>query len=479
MAQYLVKKGIAFIKLSNPPVNSLSKNVRVGIMRGLDAAKSDKVDCVVLHGDGKAFSAGADIAEFATGAHLDTSLGSVLERLDAFDLPVVSYITGVALGGGLETALATHWRYASPKAMVGLPEVHLGILPGAGGTQRMPRLCGVSKAIDIMTSGRMVSAQEALECGIVDQLAAKHDPNPDELFDEMFAYTRANGLLDVDLASRRVSLGAVKGGEVDFASTMEQVRKASRGMLAPGNIVRAVSAAVECGTGITGFKNGLKREGELFKELASGPQARALQYFFFSERKVNTAPKAASVPIVTNVGIIGGGTMGAGIAISFLNAKYPVTLVEMSQDAAQAAHQRIEKTYKAGSAYKQGRMTDAKVDALLSNLQVTTEMSSLADRDMVIEAVFENSDIKKEIFTKLDSICKKDAILATNTSCLDIDDIASVTSEARRPYVLGTRTLGLGFMVPNYDNIISFHPCMYAYVVYCRLLFSRKCDEAS
>lgn len=449
-----MRKGIAFIKLNNPPVNSLSKNVRMGIIRGLDSAMVDKVDCVVLHGNDTAFSAGADIAEFASGGHLDTSLGSVLERLDAFDRPVISYITGVALGGGLETALATHWRHASPKAIVGLPEVNLGILPGAGGTQRMPRLCGVTKAVEIMTSGRMVSAQEALECGIVDQLAIHHSPSDNDLVEQMYAYTRAhNGqLLDTDLSTRRVSLRAVKSSDesvtpqAEVAAAMEHVRKTSKGMLAPGNIVRAVSAAVECGSGLDGFSRGLKREGELFQELASGPQARALQYFFFSERKVNTAPKPTEgdasptcVSKVTNVGIIGGGTMGAGIAISFLNASFPVTLVEMTQEAAAAALHRIETTYKSSSAYKQGRMTDAKVNSLLGNLTVTTDIADLSNRDMVIEAVFENSDIKKDIFRKLDGICKHDAILATNTSCLDIDDIAGVTSAARRPNVVGTR----------------------------------------
>jgi 3-hydroxyacyl-CoA dehydrogenase len=439
MAQYLLKKGIAFIKLSNPPVNSLSKNVRVGIMRGLDAAKADKADCVVLHGDGKAFSAGADIAEFATGGHLDTSLGSVLDRLDAFDLPVISYITGVALGGGLETALATHWRVASPKALVGLPEVHLGILPGAGGTQRLPRLCAIPKAVEIMTSGRMVSAQEALESGIVDRLAARHDPSPEELEAEMLAFTRADGLLDCDLALRRVSLRPVLGGQAEVDAAMELVRKSSRGMLAPGNIVRAVGAAVECGPGAEGFARGLRREGELFTELAKGPQARALQYFFFSERKVNTAPKVPDAPTVTNVGIIGGGTMGAGIAMSFLNAKIPVTLVETDAQAAEAARNRIEQTYKASSAYRQGRMSAEKLDVLLGGLTVCADMSALAESDLVVEAAFENSAVKKEIFARLDKICKPDAVLATNTSCLDIDEIAGATAPARRPNVVGTR----------------------------------------
>lgn len=409
-------------------------------MRYLDQADKENVDSVVLTGEGRAFSAGADIKEFAQNLHLkQPSLNDVIRRLDEFPKPVVAHVNGLALGGGLETALACHYRFASPLAAAGLPEVHLGILPGAGGTQRLPRLISVDAAVQIMTSGRTLSATEAYKYGIFDKIAPTAFTSDEHMAQGVIDFIRTEKVLETPLHLRRISQQSVKGDvSVEALATLKKsVLKSARGADAPLNIYRAV---VEGAIPLQ-FDAGLKREGELFQELAMGHQAKALQYFFFTERSVNASPKSQSQsppPTVSNVGVIGGGTMGAGIAMALMNAEIPVTLVESSDELAAKAIDRIRSTYKASSAYKTGKLTD---DALRAKLQFITpaaNLQALAASDMVIEAVFENMAVKKDIFAQLDKICKPGAILATNTSCLDVDEIAGATSEGRRSNVVGT-----------------------------------------
>ena len=453
-------------------------------MRSLELAKQGKVESVVLFGEGKAFSAGADISEFKNKEFTKgSSLREVLHCIDTFEVPVVSYINGIALGGGLETALSSHWRYASPNATVGLPEVHLGLLPGAGGTQRLPRLCGVASAVEIMTSGRVLKAPEALKLGIVDTVGKQHLSSVDDIMTEMHAYIHSQ-VLQHSPASRRIALRSIPPVDPGtFPNIYKSLQKSARGLQAPVNIVKAVEAAVSLGSGEAAFQQGLLREVELFGELAAGSQSRALQYFFFAERKVGQAPAAANIPEVKTVGVIGGGTMGTGIAMSFLNAKIPVTLVEVNETLLKQVHERIVNTYKSSSAYKSGKLTDTAIEATLKPLTLSTELSSLRDRDLVIEAVFENLAIKQQIFRELDGLCKPTALLASNTSCLDLDAIASATT--RPQSVIGTRKYISVCLCVYVDLIVYISGVVYTYTLYVytihsdRLLLSCECDEAA
>ncbi len=445
MAEFFIKKSVGIIRLNFPPVNGLGLAVRQGIIRGLEQADKNKCRAVLLTGSGKSFSAGADITEFTRGLPFqEPNLGQVIGMLDGFQLPVVAGVNGFALGGGFETALACHWRVGSPSAKVGLPEVHLGILPGAGGTQRLPRLIGVEKSVEVMTTGRMIGSTEAFKLGIFDALAKSNA----SLEEEAVEFALSDLVLSTPLASRMISNRAVVLTEQDqctneeefFHAIKSKVEAAARGFVAPGVIVDAIRASVCSGS----FAAGSEREGELFQQLMHGSQAKALQYFFFSERR--TASHIPNVPADTvplaikSAGVIGGGTMGAGIAMCFANAGIPTILVETDLPTATLAHQRIEKTYKASSAYKSGKQSDAEVTRLMTSITPAASQGSfqvLADVDIVVEAVFENMEIKKDIFAKLDRVCKREAVLASNTSYLDIDLIANATQSPAR--VIGTR----------------------------------------
>lgn len=326
---------------------------------------------------------------------------------------------------------------------------------GAGGTQRLPRLCGVATAVDIMTSGRTLSAKEALKHRILDDISPSLITNIDELEENIHQFINKQGVLTKPLHEKRLSLLPIPG---DISSELFQqlhksIEKSSKGFIAPKNILRAVEQAVACGVGETSFNNGMTKESELFAELATNSQSKALQYFFFSERKVSAPPKiseAYTTPSTTarasalagpidHVGVIGGGTMGAGIAMSFINSNVPVTLIENNEELAQKAFQRIEDTYKQSSAFKSGKMSSEALKQTLSFLTVSSNLNDLKTSDMIIEAVFENIQLKKDIFMKLNSICKPTCVLASNTSCLDIDDISSVSKYPHN--VLGTRKL--------------------------------------
>ena len=387
----------------------------------------------MLLGSGKTFPAGADISEFARGTFASPpDLNTVLKYMDSYNKPLVACIHGTALGGGLETALACHWRIGASTAKVGLPEVHLGILPGAGGTQRFPRIVGFQRAVDIITSGRMIKAQEALKLGILDYVfETKNEPAvADDILATAVDFSSSPLVLNTKLDERRVSARkAAPVSEDQYNQCISDVRKSSRGFIAPETIVKAIRASYDA----PDFETGMRSEKDLFQELMAGSQAKALQYFFFAERRVGKIPgipEDIKLKPVKSVGVIGGGTMGAGIAMSFIESKIPVTLVETTPELAAAAVSRIEKTYKLSSAYKKGTLTDSAVAQHVSKITPATDYSSLGGADLVIEAAFENMPLKKQIFTELNKACKPGAILATNTSYLSIDEIASCTDRA-------------------------------------------------
>ena len=419
---------IAVLKAQNPPVNALGVDVRKGLLAGIERAEQDGAKAVLIYGEGKTYFAGADIREFGKPPQ-EPWLPGLCSRIEATPLIVVSAMHGTALGGGLEVALASHYRIAVPSAKMGLPEVNLGILPGAGGTQRLPRVAGTEAALEMITTGRHISAAEALEKGIIDRI---EDGAPREIG---LAYAQE---LLAQGAPRR-AVGEMPAPEaVDFDAVYEATLKKGRGQLSPAVAVRAVQAAAEAES----FEAGLKRERELFMELMDSDQRQGLIHAFFSERAVSKLPELDGVAPrdVASMGVIGGGTMGAGIATAALLAGLPVVLIEMTDEAAAAARGRIEGNLK--GALKRGKISQEQYDQLTGDaLTVATDYAALSAVDLVVEAVFEDMGVKREVFGKLDAHCKPGAVLATNTSYLDVDEIAAATS---RPQDV----IGLHFFSP-------------------------------
>ncbi len=428
MIVYTSHNDIAVLRIQNPPVNALSHAVRQGLWDVMDRAEADNdVRAVLLVGDGRAFIAGADIKEFGKPLQ-EPGLPDLCNRIEASPLLVVASLHGVSLGGGLEVALGCHYRIAQPSARVGLPEVHLGILPGAGGTQRLPRLTGAEKAVEAITTGRHIKADEALELGIVDRVT---EGDPEEVG---LAYTRE--LLESDAPRRPVS--EMPGpGAMDWDATYDAVLKKGRGQISPATAVRAIQASSEMP-----FDKGLARERELFTQLMDTDQRKGLIHAFFNERAVGNLPELKGVEprALQTIGVIGGGTMGAGIATACLLAGFNIVLIEMSDAAAKAAHGRIAGNLK--GALKRGKITEEKYNALTTiALEVSQNYDSLKDADLVIEAVFEEMDVKREVFGKLDVVCRPGCVLASNTSYLDVNEIAASTS---RP----ADVIGLHFFSP-------------------------------
>ncbi|UWQ38148.1 enoyl-CoA hydratase/isomerase family protein [Leisingera aquaemixtae] len=419
---------IAVLKAQNPPVNALGVDVRKGLLAGIERAEQDGAKAVLIYGEGKTYFAGADIREFGKPPQ-EPWLPGLCSRIEATPLIVVSAMHGTALGGGLEVALASHYRIAVPSAKMGLPEVNLGILPGAGGTQRLPRVAGTEAALEMITTGRHISAAEALEKGIIDRI---EDGAPREIG---LAYAQE---LLAQGAPRR-AVGEMPAPEaVDFDAVYEATLKKGRGQLSPAVAVRAVQAAAEAES----FEAGLKRERELFMELMDSDQRQGLIHAFFSERAVSKLPELDGVAPsdVASMGVIGGGTMGAGIATAALLAGLPVVLIEMTDEAVAAARGRIEGNLK--GALKRGKISEEQYDQLTGDaLTVATDYAALSAVDLVVEAVFEDMGVKREVFGKLDAHCKPGAVLATNTSYLDVDEIAAATS---RPQDV----IGLHFFSP-------------------------------
>jgi len=426
---------IAVITLDSPPVNALSATVRGGLLDAVNQASTDAaVKAIVLICAGRTFIAGADITEFGKPP-VAPSLADVELAIEAAPKPVVAAIHGTALGGGLETALACHYRVAVPSAKIGLPEIKLGLLPGGGGTQRLPRLVGVEKALAMITSGEMVGAKAAAELGAIDAVVEEG-----KLLEGALSFAR--DLVAKHAPLRRVrdlddKVAAARGKPEIFAAFRKENARKFRNFEAPESNIRCIEAAVNLP-----FDEGLAVERDLFIKLMTGAQSAAQRHVFFAERqasKIPDVPDDTPVRAIKQVGVLGAGTMGGGITMNFLTAGIPVTMVETNQAALDRGIATIRKNYEASA--KKGRMTEAEVERRMGLLTGTLDFEALAPADLVIEAVFEEMSVKKQVFTRLDAIVKQGAILASNTSYLDIDEIAAMT---KRP----ADVIGLHFFSP-------------------------------
>ena len=413
---------VALVIVNNPPVNALSWHVRQGLFDGMTQAVESGAKSIVVICDGRTFIAGADISEFGGNVPKAAGLQEVQAAMEDAPVPVIAAIHGTALGGGLEVALCAHYRVSVASAKFGLPEVNLGLLPGAGGTQRLPRLVGVPKALEMMTTGRHVSSAEAQAGGLVDEVIAGN--GLDELRAAAVAFANkavAENLPLVRVRDRDDKVAEAKGNDQLFADFRKSIARKTRGFLAPEYNIQCIEAAANLP-----FDEGLKVESKLFMELMTGPQSGAQRYYFFAERAANKIPDIAKdTPLidVQKVGILGAGTMGGGIAMNFVNVGIPVTIVERDQASLDKGLGVVRKNY------ERSRSTTAEqVEERMALITGSTSKQDFADCDMVIEAVFEDMELKKSIFKELDEICKPGALLASNTSALDVNEIASVTS---------------------------------------------------
>jgi len=424
---------VLIVTSNNPPVNALGHAVREGLVAAIaEADGDDAVKAVVIIGQGQTFFAGADITEFGKSMALPM-LPQVVDIIENCTKPVVSAIHGTALGGGLEVALASHYRVAVPSAKLGVPEVKLGLLPGAGGTQRLPRVAGVQLALEMAATGNPITAKQAFEAGLLDRLI--------EGDLEQHAVAFADEIKDIrplpKSSARDEKVAPHRMDQRIFNDFRLANARKFRGFEAPAANIKAIEYAVELP-----YDQGIMHERKLFMELMLGTQAKAQQYFFFAERKaakIDGLPEGTTPREIKKVGVIGAGTMGGGISMNFLSAGLPVTIVETAQEALDRGTGTIRKNYEATAA--KGRMTPEQVEGAIGLLTPTLALEDLADCDLIIEAVFENMDVKKEIFAKLDTIAKPGAILASNTSYLNVDEIAASTS---RPQDV----LGLHFFSP-------------------------------
>ncbi len=432
VTSYEIRGDIGIIWINNPPVNALSQALRDAIYAAVNNAQDDATKALVLICQGRTFIAGADISEFDK-APTEPSFNQVLETIEQSSKPIIAAIHGTALGGGLETALACHYRCAVNTAMVGLPEVKLGLLPGAGGTQRAPRLTGVEAAIKLITSGNPIKAKAAAGLNLID-----HIIEGDDLLEGALAY--AQQLLADNAPLRKVRDINIDPSSFDpaiFDQSRKQLSRRARGQIAPQRIVDCVEAAAT-----TTFDEGLATEGRLFMELKDGSQSAAMRHMFFAQREANKikgiGKETAKRPI-KSVAIIGGGTMGGGIAMNFANVGIPVTMLEINDQALQRGLGIIDKNY--SMTVKKGRLSEEQKQGCMSLISGTTDYQDLANADLVIEAVFENLQIKQQVFAKLDKVCKPGAILASNTSYQDVNAIAAAT---QRP----EDVIGLHFFSP-------------------------------
>jgi 3-hydroxyacyl-CoA dehydrogenase len=422
---------IAVITINNPPVNALSPGVPEGIAEALERiVKDDEVRAVVLMGAGKTFVAGADIKEFAkitSDRPRAAGLLPLLLQMEDSRKPIVAAIHGSAFGGGLELAMAAHYRVAHPAAQVGQPEVKLGIIPGAGGTQRLPRLAGVAKAVEMCAEGNPIKAEEALRRGIVDRLIegdlrAGAVAFASEILSRPAPKTR----------ERNEKLGTAEENAPIFETARKNARNKQRGMIAPLAAIDAVEAATKMP-----FQEGCDLERKRFMECLFSDQSKALIHVFFGEREVSKipeVPKDTPVLPVGSAGVVGAGTMGGGIAMVFANAGIPVLLEDVDQAALDRGLANIRKNY--ANSVSKGRFTQSFVDERLKLIRPALGFDGFGEVDMVVEAVFEGMELKKQVFAELDHVCKRGAILASNTSTLNVDEIASATS--RPDFVIGT-----------------------------------------
>ena len=428
MVDYNIDDRIAILTLDNPPVNALSQGVRQGLKEGVEKALADTtVSAILIICKGRTFIAGADISEFGN-APKAPDFHAVLNTMDHANKPIIAAIHGTALGGGLETALCCNYRVAVAEAKFGLPEVNLGLLPGAGGTQRLPRIVGAEKALAMVTTGIPIGAPEALKLGLIDKIVSG------DLHAEAIAFARekgVEGLLHPRIRDRDDHLQSARDNPEVFAAVRKMIAPKTRGFIAPEYNIRCIEAAVN-----QPFDEGMATEAKLFKELMAGSQSKAQQYFFFSERQASKIPgidgSTAELPIA-KVGVIGGGTMGGGIAMNMANVGIPVIMIETTQAGLDRGLATIRKNYE--NTASKGRISLDEVEARCGLIQGSLNLEDLADCDLIIEAVFENMAVKKDIFGRLDVIAKQGAILASNTSALDLNEIAAATT--RPEWVIG------------------------------------------
>ena len=425
---------IGLIEISNPPVNAISAAVRIGLLEAIEKLSSnEKVKSIVITAPERTFLAGADIKEF--GKKVDAPiLGKICDKIESLNKIVVASLHGTPLGGGLEVAMSAHYRIAAPNTKVGLPEVLLGILPGAGGTQRLPRLCGVDMALDMMLTGRHVPAKEALSSGIIDEIAENNNT-----LDNGIEY--AKKLLKDGFKPRPTS--QIQNKISDTKETSELILKFKdiaskkfKNLFSPHAIIRSVEEGLKLD-----FADAISNERKLFEECIESPQRQGLIHSFFAERANTKIPELKDgTPIeLKKIGIIGGGTMGTGISMAAMNAGFDVIMVEQNDEAIQKAKAKINSTY--DRSVKLNRITTEQKNKTMEMFSATIDFSDLKDRDLIIEAVFENMDVKKEVFMKLNEICSKNCILASNTSYLNVNEIASVVDNP-------SRVIGLHFFSP-------------------------------
>src|SRR5256884_4328416 len=434
----------AGLTVDSPPVNALSQHVRKGLHDGIKQTIADgAVQAIVIVCSGAIFIGGGEHTELGKPP-MEPGLHSVLDLIESSPKPVVSAIHGTALGGGLEVTLACHYRVGAKGARFGLPEVKLGILPGAGGTQRLPRVVGPQKALQMIVSGDPIGADEALKVGLIDEIVDGDLTAAGVAFAEK-ALNEKRPLRKIrDLDDK---IAPARGKPEIFAEFRKSVARQTRGFRAPENCIMAVGAAVTLP-----FAEGIRRERELFLEFRTSPESKAQRSFFFAEReaaKIPDVPADTPTKEIKKAAVIGAGTMGGGIAMNFANAGIPVTVVEVAQEALDRGLGIVRKNYEATAS--RGRLTPADVEKRMGLITGSVDFRAAADADIVIEAVFEEMPIKKEVFAKLDAICKPDAVLATNTSTLDVDEIASATK--RPESVIGTHFFSPANVMRLLENV--------------------------
>ena len=434
VVKHKIIEEIALIEISNPPVNAISASVRVGLLETIEnLSLNEKIKAIVITAPERTFLAGADIKEF--GKKVDAPiLGKICDKIESLNKIVVASLHGTPLGGGLEVAMSAHYRIAAPNTKVGLPEVLLGILPGAGGTQRLPRLCGVDMALDMMLTGKHVPAKEALSSGIIDEIAENNNT-----IDNGIEY--AKKLVKEGFRPRPTSQIQNKISDTEETSELilkfkDTASKKYKNLFSPHAIIRSVEEGLKLD-----FAEAILNERKLFEECIESPQRQGLIHSFFAERANTKIPELKEgKPIELNkIGIIGGGTMGTGISMAAMNAGFNVIMIEQNDEAIQKAKAKITSTY--DRSVKLNRITTEQKNKTMDMFSATTNFSELEDRDLIIEAVFENMDVKKEVFVKLNKICSEDCILASNTSYLNVNEIASVVDNP-------SRVIGLHFFSP-------------------------------
>ena len=432
--KYKILDEIAVVEISNPPVNAISAAVRIGLLETIEELSSnEKIKAIVITAPERTFLAGADIKEF--GKKVDAPiLGKICDKIEGLNKIVVASLHGTPLGGGLEVAMSAHYRIAAPNTKVGLPEVLLGILPGAGGTQRLPRLCGVHMALDMMLTGKHVPAKDALIAGIIDVIA--EDNNTIENGVEYARKLIKDGFKPRPTSHIENKISDPKEANEHLQEFKEIASKKYKNLFSPQAIIRSVEEGLKLD-----FSEAILNERKLFEECIQSPQRQGLIHSFFAERANTKIPELKdSKPIILNkIGIIGGGTMGTGISMAAMNAGFDVIMLEQNDEAIEKAKTKINSTY--DRSVKLNRITTEQKQKTIDMFSVTKDFSDLKDRDLIIEAVFENMDVKKEVFVKLNQICSKNCILASNTSYLNINEIASVVDDP-------SRVIGLHFFSP-------------------------------